>query len=57
MLRAALWSACATTPHDLHTNRAWLTRLVFPRYAQWLHVWEVYARSTATTGTPARWAL
>jgi hypothetical protein len=34
ILRAALWSADATTPHDLQMNVAWLTRF---RLSRWPH--------------------
>lgn len=53
MLREAFRSACATTPHDLHWNRACEARFLLCVYWHSEHVWLVYAGSTKTRGTPA----
>src|SRR6202043_2963132 len=57
MLREALRSACATTPHDPHWNRAREALFRLSVYWHPEHCWLVYAGSTYTSGTPARRAL
>src|SRR5258708_4468133 len=56
-LREALRSACATTPHDLHRNRACEARFRLSVYLHSEHCRLVYAGSTYTSGTPAQRAL
>ena len=55
-MRAAFTSACSAKPHDVQRNVAWSGRFFLLTCPQAEHVWEVYAGSTCTTGTPA-WAV